>query len=87
MKVKGKKNKQKIKSLLKEKKIPKLKPLERAIKDVLKNAKRPLSTNEVADFSGMSWQSAKKHLNGLHRKRKSIQTEKRGRARFWFIKK
>ena len=85
--MKANEKKQKIKALLKEKKIPKLKPLERLARDVLKNAKRPLSTNEVADFSGMSWQSAKKHLNGLNRKRKSVHTEKRGRARFWFIKK
>lgn len=82
----GKKNQIK-KVLAKKKKIPKLKPLERAAQDVLKNARRPLTTNEVANFSGMSWQSAKKHLHGLNRKRKSIGTKKKGRARFWFIDK
>ncbi|KYK23281.1 hypothetical protein AYK24_10725 [Thermoplasmatales archaeon SG8-52-4] len=85
--VRNKNPERKKKGLLKEKTIPKLKPLERAAQDVLKNARRPLTTNEVANFSGMSWQSARKHLKGLHRKRKSVHTEKRGTARFWFIKK
>ena len=86
MNVRKKKPKPKKKTLLKERKIPQLKPLERAAQDVLRNARRPLTTNEVANFSGMSWQSAKKHLKGLHRKRRGVHTEKKGKARLWFVK-
>jgi response regulator of citrate/malate metabolism len=64
-----------------------LNPYERTANEVLKNAHRKLSTNEVAQYGEMSWQTAKKHLNNLSRKRKSIHTEKKGKTKLWFFKK
>lgn len=64
----------------------KLNPFERAAFDVLKNARRPLSTNEVAYFADMSWSTAKKHLGRLYKKRNSVHTKKKGQSRLWYFK-
>jgi len=61
-------------------------PYERAAQDIIKHARRPLSTNEIAEFGDMSWATAKKHLFSLHKKRKTIHTKKKGKSRLWFIK-
>ena len=66
-------------------KIKRLNPYERAINDVLKNARRPLSTREVSQFGDMSWMTAKKYLNSLNRKRKSVHTKKKGTSRMWYL--
>lgn len=79
-----KKNK---KPLRKKKKIPDLKPQERLALDVLKNARRGLSTNEVSQYSGMAWSTTKKALLGLRKKRKSIQMEQEGRAMMYKYKR
>lgn len=78
--------KRKFKKKKKEYKIKPLKPLERVALDVLKNAKRGLSTNEVSNFSGMSWATSKKHLKGLEKKRKTVHSKKKGKLTRWSIK-
>ena len=67
-------------------KIKRLSPYERAINDVLRNARRPLSTREIADYGDMSWSTAKKYLQRLNRKRKTVHTKKQGKSRLWYLK-
>jgi hypothetical protein len=67
-------------------KIRKLSPYERAINDVLRNARRPLSTREVAEYGDMSWLTAKKYLNRLNTKRRTVHSKKKGRTRLWYLK-
>jgi response regulator of citrate/malate metabolism len=68
------------------KKIRRLSPYERAINDVLRNARRPLSTREVAEYGNMSWLTAKKYLERLNRKRKTVHTKKKGKSRLWYLR-
>ena len=70
----------------KKRSIPRLNPYERTAQDILKHARRPLSTNEIAEFGEMSWATAKKHLFTLKKKRKTVQSEQKGKSRLWFIK-
>jgi hypothetical protein len=63
-----------------------LTPHERVAWEVMKNAGRKLSTNEVANFGNMSWLTAKKTLNKLYRKRRTLHKKTEGRAKIWFIK-
>ena len=70
----------------KKKKKTVLNPYERTIIDVLRNARRPLSTSEVAEYSGMSWMTAKNYLERLYRRRKDIHTRKKGKSKIWYIK-
>jgi len=71
----------------KKRSIPELKPYERLVNDIVRNAKRPLSTNEVAGFGNMSWVTATKHLNSLIKKRKSFHTKKKGKTKLWYYKR
>jgi DNA-binding Lrp family transcriptional regulator len=43
---------------------------ERGILQILQNAKRSLSINEIATFAKISWSTAKKHIDTLERKGK-----------------
>ncbi|GEM_PF-2107243 len=63
-----------------------LTPYERLTCEILENARRPLTTNEVADYGNMSWLTAKKHLVNLSKRDIGIYREKKGRANFWYIK-
>ena len=63
-----------------------LNPYERTILDILKNARRPLSTREIAEYGGMSWLTAKNYLKKLYNKRKNLHTKKKGKIRLWYIK-
>lgn len=60
-------------------------PHERVACEVLENARRPLTTNEVAGYGNMSWLTAKKHLEELSKKRLGICSRNKGRAKLWFI--
>jgi len=62
-----------------------LSPYERLACVILENARRPLTTNEVADYGNMSWLTAKKHLEELSKKRIGICSHNKGRAKLWFI--
>ena len=62
-----------------------LRPLERLTCEILENARRPLSTNEVADYTNMSWSTAKKHLENLSKRDIGVHSHKRGRTDLWFI--
>lgn len=62
-----------------------LNPSEKKIMAELYYARRPLTTNEVAEKSGMSWQTAKKHLEQM-RKRGLLSRGKKGSAIYWWIK-
>ena len=86
MKIRGKKIKPKKKAD-RAIKIKKLKPYERIAHDVLKNAHRKLSTNEVAEHANMSWSTAKKNLKELRKKRRGVHSEKKGKSILWFIKR
>jgi len=63
-----------------------LTPHERVAWEVLKNSGRKLSTSEVASYGNMSWLTAKRTLNKLYRKRKTLHQKTEGRAKKWFIK-
>jgi len=62
-----------------------LNPYERTILDILRNARRPLSTREIAEYGGMSWLTAKRYLERLYRQRKTLHTKKKGKTRLWYI--
>jgi predicted transcriptional regulator len=62
-----------------------LSPYERVTCEILENARRPLTTNEVAYYGNMSWLTAKKHLEVLSEKRIGISSRDKGRAKLWFI--
>lgn len=49
---------------------------------ILRRTSRPMSTNEVAETMGRSWQYTNDLLNILS-KEKKIKSYKRGRTKFW----
>jgi len=63
----------------------KLKPVDRVACEVLIDARRPLTTNEVAEYGNMSWLTAKKHLEKLSQMDIGINRDRKRRADFWFI--
>mgnify|MGYP006282197473 CR=1 FL=1 len=63
-----------------------LNPFERTILGVLGRGGRPLTTRQVAQFSGMSWLTAKKYLNELN-SRGRVEREKRGKSIYWELTK
>jgi len=65
--------------------LSELKPYERLTCEVLENARRPLTTNEVADYANMSWLTAKKHLGQLEERNIGIHSYKKGRTHLWSI--
>jgi len=67
-------------------KSERLTPHERVAWEVLKNSDRKLSTSEVANYGNMSWLTAKRILNKLYRKRKTLHQQTEGRAKKWFIR-
>ena len=79
----------KIKRLLEKKKVDcnkgDLPPHERVICEILENARRPLTTHEVAGYGNMSWVTAKKHLEALKKRDIGIQSKNKGRSKIWFI--
>ena len=62
-----------------------LPPYQRVACEILQNARRPLTTNEVADYGNMSWLTAKKHLEGLENQNIGIHSNRKGNAKLWFI--
>jgi len=62
-----------------------LNPYERKIMKELYYAGKPLTTNEVAEKSDLSWQTAKKHLEQM-RERGLLNHGKKGSAIYWWIK-
>lgn len=62
-----------------------MKPIDRLICDILTNARRPLSTLEIAKYGNFSWVTAKKHLNELLKTVQNIRTYKNGRTNMWVI--
>jgi len=68
-------------------KLGDLSPHQRAACQVLENARRPLTTNEIADYANMSWLTAKKHLEVLEKKNIGIHSSRKGNAKLWFIEK
>lgn len=62
----------------------KLNPFERTVLSVLGRAGRPLTTRQVADYSDMSWLTAKKYLKKLGKERR-VQKEKKGKAIYWTL--
>ena len=52
----------------------------------LKRADRRLTTRQVAEKSGMKWETAKKYLGRLNN-RGLIHTQKAGNRRFWSTRK
>lgn len=79
-----------MKNLIKEKRIgcdiKDLTPYEWRTCQILENAKRPLTTNEIAEYGNMSWLTAKRHLEALRKRKIGISSQKKGRAKLWFIK-
>lgn len=63
----------------------KLKPVDRVACEVLIDARRPLTTNEVAEYGNMSWLTAKIHLEKLSQMDIGIKRDRKGRTHFWFI--
>jgi len=64
-----------------------LKPVDRAACEVLEDARRPLTTNEVAEYGKMSWLTAKKHLEKLSQMGIGIHRDRQGRTDFWSVEK
>lgn len=64
-----------------------LPPYQRLACEILQNARRPLTTNEVADFGNMSWLTVKKHLERLEKKNIGIHSKQKGKGKtkLWFI--
>ncbi|OPY37592.1 MAG: hypothetical protein A4E35_01178 [Methanoregula sp. PtaU1.Bin051] len=58
---------------------------EQAILRLLKVARRALTTSQIADKTGIAWETAKKYLDKLHRKR-FISKEDTGNRIYWKIK-
>lgn len=51
---------------------------------VLQKAPRPLTRNEIAMFTGMSWNTVDKYIAVLHRKRKVKRVKFHGRY-YWSL--
>ena len=62
-----------------------MKPIDVRICEILINARRPLSTLEIAKYGNISWLTAKKHLNELLKTVQNIKTYKNGRTHIWVI--
>ena len=60
-------------------------PTEKRIINVLYNAYKPLTTSDIANRSGLSWQTAKKYLEILHGK-KLLQRAKKGKSVYWWLR-
>jgi response regulator of citrate/malate metabolism len=58
---------------------------EQAIIRLLKTARRPLTTTQVTEKIGISWETAKKYLDILNRKR-LISKKTEGNRIYWKIK-
>ncbi|MCK9326918.1 MAG: helix-turn-helix domain-containing protein [Bacteroidales bacterium] len=58
---------------------------EQAILRLLKTARRSLTTSQVADKLGISWETAKKYLELLHRNR-YVSMQHEGNRIYWKIK-
>lgn len=58
---------------------------ELAILRLLKMARRPLTTSQIAAKLGISWETSKKYLNSLHGKRYISRRTERNRI-YWKIK-
>lgn len=58
---------------------------ERAILSLLRTARRPLTTSQVADKLDISWETAKKYLSSLNRRR-HISRKSEGNRIYWRIK-
>jgi len=59
--------------------------MDRLACEVLIDARRPLTTNEVAGYGNMSWLTAKKHLEKLSQKDIGIYRNRKGRTDFWSV--
>jgi hypothetical protein len=59
--------------------------MDRLTCDILSNARRSLSTNEVAEYGNMSWLTAKKHLEKLSQMGIGINRDRKGRTDFWSV--
>lgn len=64
------------------KKRIRLNVIERGIIQILQDANRPLTTQEVSDYGRMNWATAKKYLGRLKGK-KIVSKAKRGNAFYW----
>lgn len=62
-----------------------LNPSEKRIINVLYYAHKPLTTSDIAKRSGLAWQTTRKYLDKLHRK-KLLRRAKKGKAIFWWIR-
>jgi Mn-dependent DtxR family transcriptional regulator len=58
---------------------------EQAILRLLKTARRPLTTSQVAEKLGISWETAKKYLGVLHQSR-YVSMKHEGNRIYWKIK-
>jgi len=58
---------------------------EQAILRLLKTARRPLTTSQVADKLGISWETAKKYLVELHHNR-HVTMKHEGNRIYWKTK-
>ena len=59
-------------------------PFEARILQVLSFALRPLTTSQIAQMSGISYNTAVKHLSALHRQGR-IRMNRMGNKILWFI--
>ena len=64
----------------------KLNPFERTVLSVLGRAGRPLTTRQIADYSDMSWLTARKYLEKLGKQRR-VQKTVRGKSIYWSLTK
>jgi len=58
---------------------------ERRIINVLYYAHKPLTTSDIAKRSHLAWQTAKKYLERLYRK-KLLRRMKKGKSVYWWLR-
>ena len=64
-----------------------MKPIDIRICEILINARRPLSTLEIAKYGNISWLTAKRHLDKLLEDVHFIKTYKNGKINMWTLEK
>ena len=57
---------------------------ERGIIQILEDANRPLTTQEISDYGSMNWATAKKYLQKLLKKG-FVSKEEEGNAFYWSL--
>lgn len=58
---------------------------EKTIINTLYTAERPLTTSQISEKSGLSWNTTKKYLKRLYRK-KHLRKAKKGMAVYWWLR-